>query len=202
MKSRNRHGRCCLHRPLVLIVTATLIGCNDARNVAPSTVVDSVLPLAEEIRRFRGNESGPPVTHLTGGAALRDSLVDKFVRAVEQTDTTALIGLLINRMEFIDIYFPVSVYAKPPYRQSPAFVWFQFQQNSAKGLQRLLDRYGRAPLGFVGYECNPQPAVQGASRLWQGCRVEWRYGEGTIQLFGTILEHAGRFKFVSYANDL
>ncbi|MGQ0814171.1 MAG: hypothetical protein ACT4O1_06860, partial [Gemmatimonadota bacterium] len=73
----------------------------------------------------------------------------------------------------IDIYYPSSIYVKPPYKQSPELVWFLMQQSSEKGIKRALDRYG------------------GLAEV-----------SSAIRLFGPIMERDGRFKFLSYANDL
>lgn len=100
------------------------------------------------------------------------------------------------------IYYPHSIYVRPPYKQSPAFVWFQFQENSVKGITRLVTRYGGRDPGYRSHACQPQPKQQGASLLWEQCRVTWSQNASPISLFGSIIEHEGHFKFVSYANDL
>jgi hypothetical protein len=167
------------------------------------TVIDSALPVDEEIRRFRATIADTsPRAQLTNAARSRDDLVRRFIQAIAQHDTATLRSFVIDRAEFIDIYYPSSIYARPPYKQSPGFVWFQFEQNSVKGLTRLLLRYGGARLGFQSYNCSEQPTVQRNNQLWQECRVTWAQQPPTLRLFGTILEHDGRFKFVSYANDL
>ena len=170
--------------------------------VANSAVVDSIFPLAEEIRRFEAAYLVEPVRELKDRAGSRDELVQRFVQALESRDTATLQELTLDAAEFITFYFPHSVYARPPYRQNPAFVWFQFQQNGHKGIGRALARYGGLPSGFRGYHCASEPVRQGPVTLWQDCVVAWGLQPDSIRLFGTILEHAGRFSFVSFANDL
>ena len=173
-----------------------------ARPANSGTVVDSVLPLAEEIRRFEAAHLVEPVHELKQRASSRDELVRRFMRALESSDTATLRELTLDAAEFITFYFPHSAYARPPYRQNPAFVWFQFQQNGHKGIGRALARYGGLPSGFRGYRCAAEPVLQGPATLWQDCVVAWRLQPDSIRLFGTILERAGRFSFVSFANDL
>jgi hypothetical protein len=168
----------------------------------PAGVVDSILPVAETVRRFRLAHGTAAGGALHGGATSRDELVARFLVALEQADTAAIRTLAIDAGEFIDLYYPNSAYARPPYRQSPAFLWFQFQQNSHKGISRALARYAGRPARFQRYRCAAQPQVLGTSRLWHDCVVHWGLEPDSIRLFGSILEHHGRFKFVSFGNDL
>ena len=89
-----------------------------------------------------------------------DCRAGDFTAALERRDTVARASMVVDASEFITLYYPSSSYAQPPYRQNPAFVWFQFQENGRNGMARALGR------------------------------------------FGSILEHQGRCKFVSFANDL
>jgi hypothetical protein len=53
--------------------------------------------------------------------------------------------------------------------------------------------------------CDAEPTIQGENRIWGGCTATMREGGGapvTAKLFGAILERGGRFKILSYANDL
>jgi hypothetical protein len=165
-------------------------------------VIDSIFPVDEEIRRFRAAHRLSAVDSLAGGAASRGELVQRFMAAVILRDTVAARALKLDAGEFIDLYFPHSPYARAPYRQNPAFVWFQLEQNSNTGLTRVFNRYGGQPSGYRGYRCAGQPVRQGESRLWRDCVVEWRLLPHSVRLFGSIFEHAGRYKFVSFGNDL
>jgi len=197
------------------IVVATATACSPTDHATPesdpdtsaaTTVVDSILPLEEEIRRFKAALDDTPVESLEGGAASRDRLVRNLIEAIENNDTTAIRRMMISPAEFIDIYYPASRYARPPYRQSPAFVWYQIRQNSEKGIGRVLQRFGGRPTNYSGYECDEEElSVRNGSRLWDRCVVHWNPNArtaGTLSLFGTIIERNGRYKFVSYTNGL
>jgi hypothetical protein len=168
----------------------------------PVRVVDSILPPEEALGRFR--EAIPEAPgRLTGGATSRGGLVRAFVAAVESADTLALTRMLVSRAEFAWLLFPESEFARPPYRQNPALVWFMMQNASAKGLNRVLARHGGRRLDVTGFRCDRDPIVQGGSRLWRGCTVT-RAGPGgpeARRLFGTIVERGGVHKFLSYATD-
>ena len=90
---------------------------------AAGRIIDSLLPIEEEIRRFR--EAVPEVpASLTGGERSRHALVRRWARALEQRDSAALVSMLINPAEFITFYYPESGYTRPPYRQKPGLRWF------------------------------------------------------------------------------
>ncbi|MEX2281712.1 MAG: hypothetical protein WEE89_04395 [Gemmatimonadota bacterium] len=165
--------------------------------------MDSIFPVQQEIRRFRAQLSDPVATALSPVADSRELLVRQFLTALEARDSTALKSLVLSTAEFIDLYYPSTPYTRPPYRQNPAFVWFLIQQNSQKGISRAMDRFGGRPLRYQGSECKPEEP-QGNNRFWScAVRIEPATGQpGSIRLFGSIMERAGRYKFVSYANDL
>ena len=62
---------------------------------AAGRIIDSLLPIEEEIRRFR--EAVPEVpASLTGGEPSRDALVRRWAAALEQRDSAALGSMLKN----------------------------------------------------------------------------------------------------------
>jgi hypothetical protein len=165
--------------------------------------VDSALPAEEALRRFR--EGLPPVSRLEGGAPSRARLVEDFVRAVERGDGAALRRMEITKGEFAYLVYPSSIYTRPPYQEQPQILWLLQRAKGGSGFRRLMQRVAGRPLGYRGYRCASPPEVQGANRLWGDCAVTYRTAAGdsvTGRLFGAILERGGRFKFVSYANDL
>jgi hypothetical protein len=81
----------------------------------------------------------------------------------------------------------------------------QIRNPSETGFIRLLRRLGGQPLHAVAYHCDPKPDRQGSNLLWTGCAIRVKQPDGSVgshRLFGSIIERDGRFKFVSYANEL
>jgi len=171
---------------------------------SPGYVIDSVLPVEEEIRRFRVAVGGAPAVELRDASNSRAELVERFVRDLSAGDTTDLKRAALSPREFVDLIYPTSPNTHPPYRQSPSFVWMQISGQSASGLTRAIQRRAPQRLTYAGHECDPKAEVQGPNRLWFKCNVRLVSPAGdttTQRLFGTIVERGGRFKFISYSNQ-
>jgi hypothetical protein len=170
----------------------------------PGYVVDSILPIQEELRRFRLAAGGEAVAELRGGSRSRVSLIRRFVKAVAARDTADLKAMNIDAREFADLIYPESPYTRSPYRQSPTLVWDQIQNPNRAGLNRLVRRMGGRPLGYAGYSCEERPERQGRNVVWTGCLVQLADSSGEIvrrRLFGSIIERDSQFKIVSYTNE-
>lgn len=170
----------------------------------PGYVVDSILPLEEELRRFRVAIGGQTVTGLAGGSDSRESLVRRFMKALAADDSTDLRAMALQAREFADLVYPESPYTHPPFRQSAALVWNQIQNPSASGFKRLLRRLGKQPLRYLDHRCDPNPDRQGRNLIWTNCilRLVGPNGDTTSHhLFGSIIQRNGKFKIVSYRNE-
>ena len=171
----------------------------------PGYIIDSILPVADEIRRFQASLESHP-TSLRDGTKSRSALVTRFVRALEKNDTTALAKLVVNRAEFGRLIYPTSPNAAPPYRQSPQLVWLTRSASNDKASTRLLRRFGGKPFGYVGYSCDDKSAREGANTVWSSCDVRFVESGGRdttrLRLFGSIVERGGQFKFLSLTNGL
>jgi len=169
------------------------------------THIDSILPIEEEVRRFRATVAERPDGLDSGATRDRDRLVSDFIERLERRDTAALASALLTKAEFAYLYYPYTRFTAPPSELPPALLWFQITQNGSTGLTRLLRTWAGRDLGYQGYDCAPEPRAEGPNRLWERCTVRLSGPDGaatTRRLFGTILERDGRFKFVSFANDL
>ena len=171
------------------------------RGDEPRVVVDSIFPVEEEIRRFKAARNGISADGLSGGSTSRDALVQQFISALENQDTAALRALAMHAGEYIDLYYPTSIYFRPPYKQSPELNWFLMQENDNKGFMRLMQRYSGKPTGFSGYSC-AEIKAEGSNRIHDRCVVHWNLQPSPMRIFSTIIERGGQFKFMSYANGM
>jgi hypothetical protein len=154
------------------------------------------------LRRFQGSISGPP-ERLVDASMSRELLVARFVDALERTDTASLARMRVSPGEFAHVFFPESMFMRPPYELDPAIVWMQIDAGSNTGLRRAVHRLGGKPFGYRGLICQAAQ-VQGSTRL-HGCDVRRVSPRGDImrlRLFGAILERDGQFKFLSFENKL
>jgi hypothetical protein len=167
----------------------------------PGYVVDSILPMENQLRRFRlGLDS---VSQLQSQATSAGSLVRAFVASLERADTTALLRLAVSRAEFAWLVYPDSPLSAPPYQQAIDVAWLRYAAASSSGLARLLNRIGGRPLRLNSWRCADQPTIEGSNRIWGECAVTFAVGGAepmTLGLFSSIIEREGRFKIMSYAN--
>jgi len=189
----------------LLLIAAALAGtaCSNASRDAQASVVDSVIPREEALRRFRVGLNSTDT--LYGGASSRDQLVRRFVAALEARDTASLTALALTRDEFAFIYYPTDPQSLPPYDLSPQLMWFMLNEHSGSGLAHALEERGGHPLHVVGDTCEGAPSHQGPNTVWGPCYIRRVQAPGDTvseRLFGPIIERGGRFKFVSYANKL
>lgn len=168
----------------------------------PGYIVDSILPVEEELRRFRADLGDAP-TALSGGASSREALVRRFTHALETSDTTALIRMAVSRAEYAWLVYPESPFTRPPYRQPPGLAWMQLMSSSGSGLARLLARKAGRPVGEPSVSCGSE-SLEGMNRTWRDCVVTVRASDGQTtraRWFGAIIERGGHVKFLSFAND-
>ncbi len=172
--------------------------------VAAGGVVDSILPIAEHLRRFRATISEQPDT-LRNASATRDALVDRWAGAVAASDTSALNNLLLDRAEFAWLYYPTSRLSQPPYEAPPELLWGQLLASSNKGATDVLRQFGGQSLRVTSLRCEEPVQQEGSNRLFDKCIVTVKPGTSAQtegRLFGTIIERDGRFKFIGYANAM
>lgn len=170
----------------------------------PGYVIDSILPVEEEIRRLSNAIGGQPVTTLSGGSPSREALVRHFMKALAAGDSADLRAMGLTAREFADLVYPESPYTHAPYRQAPALVWNQIQNPSASGFTRLVRRLGNQPLQYLDHRCDTKPDRQGRNLLWTNCTIRLRGPNGdtsTHRLFGSIIERDSSFKIVSFRNE-
>lgn len=191
---------------LGLTLAALIAGCGgpEARAEPPAgRVVDSIVPRAEAVRRFRLGLV--PVDSLEGGATSLDALVGAYVQALSEADTATLARLAVTRAEFAYLYYPTAVQARPPYDVEPGLMWFMLFERSNQGIRRALEAVGGRPMRLAGYDCGAGPQREGVNLVHGPCVVRWVGGSAdtvSAGLFSRVLERDGRLKFLSYANRL
>lgn len=167
---------------------------------ADGTPTTAAVPTIEsELSTFRSGMTEPA---FLAGPPSRDSLVRLFERALAKRDAKALDRLQITREEFAYLYYPESKMSRPPYELGPDVMWLQIESQRGQGLRRLVAKYGNP--GFRVRKLYCAPPEHGHTIVIYQCTVSTSGagGSNAMQLFGSIVERDGRFKFVGYANRL
>ena len=198
----------------LIVASLSLVACKDkapaddqpqhiADVVAKGGVVDSMLPIAEQLERFRATISERPDTLRHASKSIA-SLVTRWTLAVASSDTVALNAMLLDRAEFAWLYYPGSKMSLPPYEAAPQLLWGQMLSTSEAGVQSVLKVLASSSYKVAGVNCPNPPVVEGANRLHEGCNIKVERAGASSEgaYFGTIIERDGRFKFVSYASRL
>lgn len=170
---------------------------------AAGAIIDSVFPMPEMIRRFR--DGLPGLTSLQDGPESRQALVAQFITALATSNKATLGRLTLSRAEYAYLYFPNTPDASRENGLTPQRGWDQITRASEKGIGRALTRIGGKPITLESLHCPASPRTASPMRLHSGCTLTLGLADGTTfdgRLFGSIIEYAGRFKFVGYANDM
>ena len=154
------------------------------------------------LRRFQALTRERP-EQLTNASGSREELVHRFLGALERGDVPALEAMRVSPAEFSHLFFPESIFMRPPYELDPRVVWMQIDAGSNTGLRRAVQHYRGMSFGYLGLICQP-PQRQGTMQV-HGCDVRRISARGDTvrdRMFGAILERAGQFKFLSLENKL
>jgi len=189
---------------LVLVGAACLAwACRGRDATTPASAANAsaaapVPTIERELETFRSGMAVHPRT--LAGAPSRDSLLRLFETALAKRDTVGLDQLQITREEFAYLYYPESRMARPPYELGPELMWMQIRSQRDRGLHRLVAKLGGTRLRIRALECQP-PEHENALVVHQ-CAARTSGAGVPRQLFGSIIERDGRFKFVGFANPL
>lgn len=197
-------------RPFLLLVLVLAMSCDrpatpDAeRTPTTAGVVDSALSIDTLLARFRATLADTPST-LQGGESSPERLTRALLGALQAQDTATLQRLVLSRAEFAWLYYPHTRFTRAPYELGPELLWLQMGMASEKGIVRLIRRFGGSPLRFEALTCPDSAVTEGPNSVITGCRVRFAVGDSAARdlgLFGSLLQRDGRYKFVSYANEL
>ncbi len=198
-----------MRRIAMVMVTAGLLACaaagcrTDAARAAASVTVDSALNRDEALRRFRSALPAPVA--LAGGASSRAALAEAWTAGLAGSDTATLRRLVLSQAEFAWLFYPTSPQGLPPYDLSPGLMWDMLSRQTERGINYELRHLAGKPLTFAAMDCGEKPSIEGDNRLWGPCLMTLvvnRHDTLRARLTGPIIERQGRFKFVSYTNEL
>jgi len=183
-----------------------LIPSPDSLRKTPGYIIDSILPPDEALRRLQQQVTDPAPTRLTGGTATRPSLIRAYWAALQQTDTTAIQGLVVSKAEFAYLYFPESAPFASGMQPEPA--WVLYEAQTGRGLTAASSRARDALAGDAALRdvvCREGGRAEGASQTSGPCGVVLRWPDqrvDTLWIASTILRRDGRYKLLGLDNAL
>lgn len=171
---------------------------------ASGGTIDSILPSDEQLRRFRAELVEHPDTLRNASTSIQE-LVNRWAHAIANSDTVMLNAMMVDRAEFAWLYYPGSRLSKPPYEAPPQLLWGQIMSQSDGGARRLLDRFSGGAFVVQSVTCAEPTDTTAVALVYSACTVRMRIRDGQVlenRLFGSIVEHRGRYKFLGYTNSL
>jgi len=145
---------------------------------------------------------GPPRERFHGMHGSAEGLAEDFLRSLAAEDRPRLEDLALSKQEFLLEVFPeMPAYGNVP----PDFVWSQLEIRSHHGLSTVLASQGGRhwdleEMVFTGGETAYQTFTVHREPMLR--LRDRRTGETReMALFGSLLEHGGRYKLVSFNID-
>ena len=147
---------------------------------------------------FFGNE--PDAKGWFGSA---DELARGVAQGLAANDREALDRFRISREEYMAVVWPELPVSKiEQWKSQSGFVWSQHAAKSDQGLRMIIDRFGGKTLTIRSVTCKSPAQEYATFKLHVRPAVEMVDQSGAKQadpVFGTIIEHSGRFKVFSYS---
>jgi hypothetical protein len=208
MRAIRRHAKAVA---IALFILAWLAGCGnrdrgpaaaDAKTPAkqpaaanPPAPEAAPAPAAGEVPA--GSRAAMPLTNASASA---DELMTRVLEAVASADAAALDALRLTEEEHREILWP-----NDPGRAAGApldLAWDMLDRRSRSGAHKAIAEYGGRSLALAGIEFTQGSEPRGRDVLHRGTVLHARdssRGESVeLRFLGSVLEHAGQWKLVSF----
>jgi hypothetical protein len=145
---------------------------------------------------------GPPRERFQGTFASPEALAEAFLLGLEARDRSRLEALALSPEEFrLEVFPEMPVYGNVP----PDFAWGQLEGRNRHGLATVLARQGGRPWELEGIDFPGGRTVYQTFTVHREPVLHLR-GRATgerreMVLFGSLLEHEGRYKLFSFNID-
>jgi len=141
------------------------------------------------------------VTLLTNASDSPIEACQRVLDALANSDTTAMHSLRITRFEHDSLLVPNMPIGKAEAGTTDlAYAWFLLEQNNIKGVRRAIDDYGGRTFRVVSIGFTKPVQQHGPVTLHKGTEVMAEDSTGNeipLPIFGSVIEHGGKFKVVS-----
>jgi hypothetical protein len=133
------------------------------------------------------------------GAESPEALVKQIFATLERKDSAALQQLAINSDEFKKFVWPT--FTTPPTGTNAEKFSKVYMTSSDVGINDYLKQYGGRKMEVLKVTLNPPTRQNKNYRLLPGAQITLRDETGrekTVNMLGSILERAGRYKVATY----
>ena len=178
-----------------------------SRGLAAVAALGLLLASGEAAPGARSPQPHPKRPALSGGATSVDALVRDLLAALEKKDEVRLHALRVSEREYLEVILPGGVEPGQRPQTMPArkakYFWDVLDAKSAYGERHLLQEFGGK-----AFKLKELAFKKGGRRFatYKGheqlrLKVEDEQGAETEIATGSIVEVAGKFKFVSFVRD-
>jgi hypothetical protein len=171
------------------------------RRLLPVSLLSLLVGLGATLACDRAPAPLPP---LGNTFASLDDLGAEVVRRVAANDAAGLGSLALTETEFKAHVWPYLPVSRPERNVPFDYVWSQQQQRSQGFLAETMARHGGRAYAFLGLRFAGVASEYGPVKVHRDSVLHVRTPEGDetdVRLFGSALEHAGRFKVYSFVVD-
>jgi hypothetical protein len=171
-------------------VTTTGPGDRRARLVLPALLLVLAWACGAPRERFSGTHDSP------------EALTETFLWALESEDRSRLEALALSEREYrLEVFPEMPVYGDIP----PDFAWSQLAGRNVYGVSFVLDRHGGRTWDLERIEFEGGRTVYQTFVVHRDPMLHLRDRdtdeEEELVFFGSVLEHDGRFKLLSFNID-
>jgi len=123
------------------------------------------------------------------------------VTALNQGDVEALHRLRVTREEYLAWIWPSFPSSKAPYAFPADFAWSNLNKKCQIGVNKWVRIYGRQDLVFSSLHFEKSAEEYKGFRLLRGTVLSAKKPNGdeiALEIIGSMVENAGRYKLLSY----
>jgi len=139
---------------------------------------------------------------LVNGQASFDDVALVALRALHENDSTALLGLLVTREEYLELLFPEFEAAKRRSNKPPELHWQLLRGRSLVGIRRAIRDWGGRDFELLEARATGGIEPHDTYRFHKTIELDVRDRAtgtpATLGFTGSILELDGQFKLLSY----
>ena len=153
-----------------------------------------------------GRHGDEPVPTVNGGVffASPEEAARAALKLVAAGDADSLVRLALTESGFREAVYPRLPASRPERNTSADFLWEMLHQRSRSSLAYTLDRYGGRRYELLAVDFLGETTDYGDFQVHRETVLTVRDpggNEGTLRVFGAMLEHDGRYQIFSFVTD-